>query len=70
MPDFDAISEDDVMSGTGRGWPEWFRVLAEYDREYDDVTAGERRRYLREEFGLDPWWARAVVVRYESERLS
>ena len=68
VADFDSISETDVMSATGRGWPEWFRVLAAYDREYDDVTPVDRRRYLREEFRLDPWWARAVTARYEADR--
>ncbi len=68
MPDYESISEAAVMNRTGRGWPEWFRVLDVYEREYDDVTHRDRLHHLQEEFGLDTWWARAVAVRYEYDR--
>ena len=61
-----AISDEAVRSKTGRGWDEWFAVLDEWDVPAVGHTATAKR--LREELGVDPWWAQAVTVRYEHER--
>ena len=68
MPDYDSIDERQVVERTGRGWDEWFRVLTVFDREHEERRDyHERARHLREEYRLDPWWARAVAVRYGRE---
>jgi hypothetical protein len=71
MPDYESIGERQVVERTGRGWDEWFRVLSVFDREHEERREyHERARHLREEYRLDPWWARAVAVRYGREHAS
>ena len=57
------ISDEAVRRKTGKGWDEWTLILDEWD-----VKAWGHRmtaRYLREFFGLSPWWARTVTNRHE-----
>lgn len=63
---FRRIGEEAVRSRTGRGWAEWFRIL-------DDWGAPGKGHFLsaqllRDEYGVTPWWAQAVTIRYEWER--
>lgn len=65
-PEFRRISEDSVRRRTGRGWADWLTIL-------DDWGAADRghmasARHLCDAYGISPWWAQAVTVRYEYER--
>jgi len=57
------ISDEAVRQKTGKGWDEWTLILDEWDVK----SWGHRMtaRYLREFFGLSPWWARTVTNRHE-----
>ena len=59
-------SDDAIRNGTGHDWARWFGLL-------DAWGATERRhaeiaRWLREEHGVDSWWAQSVTVGYERAR--
>ena len=60
------ISEEAVRSKTGKGWDEWFSILDRSDVKDKGHTA--IARHLRDELGVNAWWAQAVTVRYEYER--
>jgi hypothetical protein len=60
------ISEEAVRAKTGVGWDEWFAILNAWNAPERGHTASAR--YLREEHGVDPWWAQSITVRYEWER--
>lgn len=60
------ISEESVRAKTGKGWQEWFAILDAYDAPEKGHT--QSARYLREQHGVDPWWAQTVTIRYEYER--
>jgi hypothetical protein len=65
-PEFRRLSEDSVRRRTGKGWSEWLSILDECGASAQGPEAAAR--YLSEEHGLGPWWARAVAVRYVTER--
>jgi hypothetical protein len=66
-PEFRRLSEDSVRRRTGKGWAEWLSILDDWGaREHGPEAAA---RYLGEEHGLGPWWARAVAARHASERV-
>ena len=60
------VSEDAILAGTGRRWADWFSLL--------DAWGGKQRRHpeiarwLREQHGVDGWWAQSVTVGYERAR--
>jgi hypothetical protein len=60
------ISDKAVQAGTGKGWDEWFRLLDARHTQGEGHTA--RARHLREQYGLSPWWAQVIAIRYEWER--
>lgn len=60
------ISEDEVQRKTGRGSRDWYALLDAWNAQQKGHTA--IARYLREEHGVDPWWAQSITVRYEYER--
>jgi hypothetical protein len=60
------ISEQAVREGTGRGWEEWLAILDAWDAPSKGHT--KSAKHLREEYGVSPWWAQAVTIRYEWER--
>ena len=62
---FQKISDDAVQAKTGKVWRHWFGVLDKFDMKKKGHT--EAARHLREKHGLSPWWAQAVVIRYEWE---
>ena len=60
------MTEETISKGTGSGWDEWFRLLDGWgamERSHTDIA-----RYLREERGVDGWWAQTVTVGYERAR--
>ena len=65
-PEFRRISEDSVRRRTGKGWAEWLSILDEWGAAKHGHT--KSARHLREVYGVSPWWAQAVTVRYEYER--
>ena len=60
------MSDEAVRRGTGKTWDEWFVVLDGWRAR--ERTHPEIARYLREEHGLDGWWAQGVTVGYERAR--
>lgn len=65
-PEFRRIGEDSVRRRTGRGWADWLAILDEWGAA--DQGHAESARHLRDAYGISPWWAQAVTVRYEYER--
>jgi hypothetical protein len=60
------MTEAAIAKGTGSGWDVWFRILDEWgatDRSHPEIA-----RHLREDRGLDGWWAQSVTVGYERAR--
>ena len=60
------MSEEGITSRTGRGWDDWFRILDAWDGT--GRTHPEIARHLREEHGVDGWWAQGITVGYERAR--
>jgi len=65
-PEFRRLSEDSVRQRTGKGWADWFTILDEWGAAEHGHTASAR--HLHDAYGISPWWAQAVTVRYENER--
>ena len=63
---FRRISDDSVHQRTGKGWREWFAILDEWGVKETGHTLAAK--HLHVHCGVSPWWAQAVVVRYEWER--
>jgi hypothetical protein len=59
-------SDEAVVDATGRTWDEWFALLDRWDATKRTHT--EIARWLRDEQGVDGWWAQSVTVTYEQER--
>ncbi|GAA2815410.1 DUF4287 domain-containing protein [Saccharopolyspora taberi] len=62
----DRVSEDALTDRTGRGWDDWFALLDAWGgtgRNHTEIAA-----HLRDEHGVDGWWAQTVAVAYEQER--
>jgi hypothetical protein len=61
-----AISDETVREKTGKDWKEWFTILDKKNM----VTMGHMLmvKYLREKENVSPWWAQAIVLRYEHDR--
>ena len=60
------MTEASIAAGTGEGWDHWFRLLDAWgaaERSHTDIA-----RFVREEHGVDGWWAQAVTVGYERAR--
>ena len=57
------VSDDAVQSKTGRGWNEWCDLIEAWPGRQDGHTA--IASYLRDDLGVDPWWAQTVTVGYE-----
>ena len=60
------FSDEAIKQGTGKGWEEWFVVLDAWGAR--ERTHTEIARYVREELGVDGWWAQGVTVGYERAR--
>ena len=64
--DFKVVTEDEVLSGTGKGWEEWFRILDESgisEKGHDPMV-----KHLQNHYSLNQTWAQAVAMRYENDR--
>ncbi len=59
-------SEEAVRTRTGSSWDEWFGLLDDWQATTRNHT--EIARWLREEIGVDSWWAQSITVAYEQER--
>jgi Activator of Hsp90 ATPase homolog 1-like protein len=62
LPQTDA----NLRQNTGKGWREWFRILDAWGAK--ERKHGETASYLREERGVDGWWAQSITVGYERAR--
>lgn len=63
---FRRISDEAVRAKTGKGWDEWFTILDKWGvKDKGHILAA---KHLHELYGLSPWWAQAVTIRYEWER--
>lgn len=56
-------SDDAVRAATGRGWDEWCDLIDSWPGHVDGHTA--IAAHLRDDHGIDSWWAQAVTVGYE-----
>lgn len=63
---FRRISDEAVRGKTGKGWEGWYRILDQWGVKEKGHT--RTAKHLREGYGLSPWWAQAVTIRYEWER--
>ena len=60
------MTEATITTGSGQGWDHWFRLLDGWGatgRSHTDIA-----RFIRDEQGVDGWWAQAVTVGYERAR--
>lgn len=57
------MSDEVVRAATGRGWEEWCDVLDAWPGRTEGHTA--IASYVRDEHGIDGWWAQTVTVGYE-----
>ena len=60
------ISDQSVRDKTGKGWDEWLSVLDRYGAREKGHT--QTAKDLQENWGVSPWWAQCITVRYEWER--
>ena len=63
---FRRIRDEVVKAKTGKVWEEWFTILDTWGAKEKVHT--QNAKHLREHYGLSPWWAQAVTIRYEWER--
>ncbi|MGI8937518.1 MAG: hypothetical protein ACR2JF_04740 [Iamia sp.] len=57
------MSDDAIREATGRGWDEWCDLIDAWPANTDGHTA--IATHVREDHGIDGWWAQAVTVSYE-----
>ena len=57
------MSDDSLREATGRGWNEWCDVVDAWPGHTGGHTA--IASYVRDELGVDGWWAQTVTVGYE-----
>jgi hypothetical protein len=60
------VADERVVEATGRGWQAWFAVLDGWEAPRRTHTA--IARWLREEHGVDGWYAQSITVGYERAR--
>lgn len=60
------ISEEVVQAKTGKSSPEWYKILDDFNPPGKNHY--QMAKHLREDLGVDPWWAQSLTVRYEYER--
>jgi hypothetical protein len=59
-------SDAAIRKGSGKGWKEWIAILDAWGAT--ERTHTEIARHLRDELGVDGWWAQSVTVGYERAR--
>jgi hypothetical protein len=60
------MSDEALTRRTGKGWDDWLALLDAWgaaDRSHPEIAT-----YLREEVGVDGWWAQGITVGYERAR--
>ena len=57
------MAEETLREATGRGWDEWCEVLDAWPGHGGGHTA--IATHLREEHGVEGWWAQTITVGYE-----
>jgi len=57
------MADDTLREATGRGWDEWCDIIDAWPGRAEGHTA--IATYVREEHGVDGWWAQTVTVGYE-----
>jgi hypothetical protein len=57
------MANETLREATGRGWDEWCRILDAWPGHADGHTA--IATYLRDEHGVEGWWAQTITVGYE-----
>jgi hypothetical protein len=60
------IADASIRAGSGKTWDEWFRILDAWGaagRTHRDIA-----RWVRDEQGVNGWWAQSVTVGYERAR--
>lgn len=60
------LTSDALRGATGKDWPQWFAVLDAWGATSRNHT--EIARHVREDHGVDGWYAQSVAVGYEQER--
>lgn len=60
------LSDDVLREATGKDWPQWFAALDAWGATSRNHT--EIARHVREDHGVDGWYAQSVAVGYEQER--
>jgi len=65
-PELAGQSDETMRKSTGRDWAEWVEVLDAIGAT--ELTHTEIARYVRDELGIDAWWAQGVTVGYERIR--
>jgi hypothetical protein len=60
------VSEEAILRGTGRSWDDWLRVLDA--RGVEGFSHRDAAAWLREELGVDGWWAQSITVGFERAR--
>lgn len=60
------LSDEALREATGKGWPQWFAVLDAWGAASRGHT--EIAGHVREDHGVDGWYAQSVAVGYEQER--
>lgn len=57
------LSDERVRAATGRGWEEWRQIIDDWPGHDDGHSA--IASYVRDDLGVDDWWAQTVTVGYE-----
>jgi hypothetical protein len=60
------MADERVVEATGRGWLAWFELLDGWGAAARSHT--EIARWLREDQGVDGWYAQSITVGYERAR--
>jgi hypothetical protein len=60
------VADERVLEATGRGWQGWLELLDRWGAAGRSHT--EIARWLREERGVDGWYAQSITVGYERAR--
>src|SRR6266849_6848560 len=63
---FNGISSEAVRAKTGKGWPEWLKILDAAGAK--KMNHKEMVALLHTKHGVDPWWQQMVTVGYEQAR--
>ena len=57
------MSDEAIQNGTGKSWDEWCDLIDQFHGRGDGHTA--IATHVRDELGVDAWWAQGVTVGYE-----